>query len=58
LPLPDAHPQVIVETTLALVLGTLGASLNAPEMKEITWKEEMKTRYVDCSLCLVFHQRR
>jgi membrane magnesium transporter 1 len=34
-----------METLLALFLGTLGASLNAPALKEITWAAEMKTRY-------------
>lgn len=27
-----------------MVLGTLGACLNAPELKEITWRSEMKKR--------------
>ena len=31
---------------MALVLGTLGATLRTDELKEITWRSEMKKRCV------------
>lgn len=34
------------ESILALILGLLGASLNAPPLKDITWASEMKKRWV------------
>ncbi|KAG6813843.1 hypothetical protein H0H92_006787 [Tricholoma furcatifolium] len=41
-------PQSIVfETFIALILGILGASLNASELKEITWASEMRKRTID-----------
>ncbi|KAI5123525.1 hypothetical protein M0805_006685 [Coniferiporia weirii] len=41
-------PQdIVIEALLALVLGILGASLNAPELKEVTWRSEMKKRKID-----------
>ncbi|KAH8116440.1 magnesium transporter [Phellopilus nigrolimitatus] len=41
-------PQdVIAEALLSLVIGILGASLNAPELREITWRSEMKKRKID-----------
>ena len=33
------------ECTLALIIGVLGASLNAPPLKDITWASEMRKRY-------------
>lgn len=36
----------MVEALAALVLGTLGASLNVAPLKEISWASEMKTRFV------------
>ncbi|KAJ7917488.1 magnesium transporter [Mycena leptocephala] len=39
--------DIILEALLALVLGTLGASLNAPPLKEITWAAEMRKRSID-----------
>ncbi|KAJ6591471.1 hypothetical protein DFH09DRAFT_1137121 [Mycena vulgaris] len=39
--------QIILEAFLALVLGTIGASLNAPALKEITWAAEMRKRSID-----------
>ncbi|KAJ7334234.1 magnesium transporter [Mycena olivaceomarginata] len=39
--------DIILEALLALVLGTLGASLNAPSLKEISWAAEMRTRSID-----------
>jgi hypothetical protein len=36
----------VVETLLALALGILGASVNTPPLKEITWVAEMQTRCV------------
>lgn len=46
--------QIVVETVIALILGILGATLNAPELKEITWRSEMAKRQV-VFLCLVFN---
>ncbi|TEB33184.1 hypothetical protein FA13DRAFT_1812922 [Coprinellus micaceus] len=43
-PIPMA---IIVETLIALVLGIVGASLNAPPLKEITWASEMRKRSID-----------
>ncbi|KAF5373243.1 hypothetical protein D9615_007431 [Tricholomella constricta] len=41
-------PQsIILETLVGLVLGILGASLNAPELKEITWASEMQKHKID-----------
>ncbi|KAH7907475.1 magnesium transporter [Hygrophoropsis aurantiaca] len=39
--------NIVYESILALILGILGASLNAPPLKEITWASEMKTRSID-----------
>jgi hypothetical protein len=36
----------VVETLLALAFGILGASVNTPPLKEITWVAEMQTRCV------------
>ncbi|KAF9045659.1 hypothetical protein BDZ89DRAFT_1058634 [Hymenopellis radicata] len=41
-------PQdIIIEAFVALFLGILGASLNAPPLKEITWASEMNKRSID-----------
>lgn len=39
--------DILAETLIAVVLGILGASLNAPPLKEITWASEMRKRSVD-----------
>ncbi|EIN09517.1 hypothetical protein PUNSTDRAFT_24611, partial [Punctularia strigosozonata HHB-11173 SS5] len=39
--------DVAVEAIVSLVLGTIGASMRAPTLKEITWASEMKTRTVE-----------
>ncbi|KAJ7281439.1 magnesium transporter [Mycena rebaudengoi] len=39
--------DIIIEALFALVVGTVGASLNAPPLKEITWAAEMRTRSID-----------
>ncbi|GLB41697.1 putative membrane magnesium transporter [Lyophyllum shimeji] len=39
--------SIILETLVGLVLGILGASLNAPELKEITWASEMRKHKID-----------
>ncbi|KAG6854009.1 hypothetical protein C0991_011496 [Blastosporella zonata] len=39
--------MIIFETLVGLVLGVLGASLNAPELKEITWASEMRKHTID-----------
>ncbi|KAF8075091.1 magnesium transporter [Lyophyllum atratum] len=43
-PLPHS---IILETLVGLVLGIFGASLNAPELKEITWASEMRKHKID-----------
>ena len=42
--------QIIFEALTALILGILGASLNAPYLKDITWQSEMKQQYVSPSI--------
>jgi len=42
--------QIIIEALVAVVLGILGASLNAPPLKEITWASEMQKRYESVAL--------
>lgn len=39
--------QITFEALFALVIGTLGAILRAPALREITWRSEMKRRYVE-----------
>ncbi|KAL4065837.1 hypothetical protein J3A83DRAFT_4099064, partial [Scleroderma citrinum] len=39
--------NIVYESIFALVIGTLGASLNAPPLKDITWAGEMKKRTID-----------
>ncbi|KAJ7043700.1 magnesium transporter [Mycena alexandri] len=39
--------DIIIEALIALVLGTIGASLKAPPLKEITWAAEMRKRSID-----------
>jgi len=39
--------NIVYESIFALVLGILGASLNAPPLKDITWASEMKKRTID-----------
>ena len=41
-----SQPQIIFETFLALLLGILGAIVNAPPLKEISWSSEMKKQSV------------
>ncbi|KAF5335958.1 hypothetical protein D9611_006415 [Ephemerocybe angulata] len=43
-PIPKS---ILIETVVALVLGIVGASLNAPPLKEITWSSEMRKRTID-----------
>ncbi|KAF9530455.1 magnesium transporter [Crepidotus variabilis] len=40
-------PDIVVETLLSLVLGIIGACLNAPPLKEITWSSEMRKHKID-----------
>jgi len=41
-------PQdIIAEVLIALVVGIVGACLNAPELREITWRSEMKKMTID-----------
>ncbi|KIO10759.1 hypothetical protein M404DRAFT_128867 [Pisolithus tinctorius Marx 270] len=46
---PEAHVPLntVYESILALVLGILGASMNSPPLKDITWASEMKKRTID-----------
>ncbi|TFK48549.1 hypothetical protein OE88DRAFT_1664433 [Heliocybe sulcata] len=39
--------DVTLEALVGLFLGILGASLDAPALKEITWASEMKKRSID-----------
>ncbi|KAI6096960.1 hypothetical protein EDD16DRAFT_1499798, partial [Pisolithus croceorrhizus] len=39
--------NTVYESILALVLGILGASMNSPPLKDITWASEMKKRTID-----------
>ncbi|KAF7309899.1 hypothetical protein MIND_00362200 [Mycena indigotica] len=39
--------DIILEALFALVVGTVGASLNAPQLKEISWAAEMQKRSID-----------
>ncbi|KIM90365.1 hypothetical protein PILCRDRAFT_812103, partial [Piloderma croceum F 1598] len=39
--------DIVFEALAALFLGVLGASLNAPPLKDITWQSEMKKRSID-----------
>ncbi|CAK5267731.1 unnamed protein product [Mycena citricolor] len=39
--------DIVLEAFFALILGTVGASLNAPKLKEITWAAEMRNRFDD-----------
>ncbi|PPQ64224.1 hypothetical protein CVT24_008600 [Panaeolus cyanescens] len=40
-------PDIAVETLVALVLGILGACLNTPPLKDITWSSEMRKHTID-----------
>jgi hypothetical protein len=37
--------QIVLEALLGLALGTIGACLNAPPLKEISWASEMRKQY-------------
>ncbi|KAF8159475.1 magnesium transporter [Crassisporium funariophilum] len=39
--------DIVLETIIGLVLGILGASLDAPHLKEITWASEMRKHKID-----------
>lgn len=39
--------DIIVETMISLVLGVFAATIRSPELKEITWRSEMKKRPLD-----------
>jgi len=39
--------DIVFEALAALVIGVLGASLNVPPLKDITWQSEMKKRSID-----------
>ncbi|EIW79417.1 hypothetical protein CONPUDRAFT_59951 [Coniophora puteana RWD-64-598 SS2] len=39
--------NAVYESVFALILGILGAALNAPTLKDITWAGEMKKRTID-----------
>lgn len=44
----EDHPgvQIIVEALVALVLAVVGATVRSPALREVTWRSEMKRRYV------------
>lgn len=45
---PNTHSrssQIIIEAFISLILGTIGATVRTPELREITWRSEMKRRY-------------
>ncbi|KDQ61748.1 hypothetical protein JAAARDRAFT_122947, partial [Jaapia argillacea MUCL 33604] len=45
---PESIPfDVVLETFVALLIGIVGASANAPPLKEISWASEMKKRSID-----------
>ena len=46
------HHQIVLESFVALFLGIIGACLNAPPLKEITWASEMRTRYAATHLLI------
>ncbi|KAJ3491377.1 hypothetical protein NLI96_g761 [Meripilus lineatus] len=37
--------DIIIEAFISLILGTIGATVRTPELREITWRSEMKRRY-------------
>ncbi|KAI0788729.1 membrane magnesium transporter-domain-containing protein [Abortiporus biennis] len=37
-------PDIIAESLLALVFGIIGSVIRTPELREITWRSEMKRR--------------
>jgi len=39
--------NIVLESALGLLTGTLAASLACPELKEIAWSSEMRKRSVD-----------
>jgi len=39
--------NIVYECITALALGIIGASLNTPPLKDITWASEMKRRTID-----------
>lgn len=39
--------DIIIEAFVALALGTLGATLRTDDLREITWRSEMKKRSLD-----------
>ncbi|KJA28050.1 hypothetical protein HYPSUDRAFT_178203 [Hypholoma sublateritium FD-334 SS-4] len=43
-PIPQ---EIILETLFSLFLGILGACLNTPDFKEITWSSEMRKHKID-----------
>ena len=42
--------QIVLETIIALFFGILGACLNTPSFKEISWSSEMRKQCVHCQL--------
>jgi len=43
-PIPQ---DIVFECLIGLLLGIVGASLNAPPLKEITWASEMRKHKID-----------
>src|SRR6266571_6294298 len=48
--------QIVLESLLALFLGIIGACLQAPAVKEITWVSEMKSRCAKHKVTLLTRQ--
>ncbi len=41
--------QIVFEAAAALVLAIVGATVRSPPLREVTWRSEMKRRYVASS---------
>ena len=39
--------QIVVEAAVALLFAIVGATVRSPPLREVTWRSEMKRRYVD-----------
>ncbi|GBE86527.1 hypothetical protein BKA93DRAFT_265883 [Sparassis latifolia] len=39
--------DIVLEALVALVLATFGAALRTPELREVTWRSEMKRRSLE-----------
>ncbi|KAI0339441.1 hypothetical protein BDW22DRAFT_1361479 [Trametopsis cervina] len=39
--------DIVAETLVAMVIGVIAAAVRSPELREITWRSEMKKRPLD-----------